>query len=208
MRFVEKICIWVIVIVFAGVMPLFAGKNLIENGSFDDPENPFKGWTIDWEWDGTTPHKGIPGGVSLIATDGAKKTVMRVSNNNGSIKEPVICSPLVPFEYGKQYKVTIDAKSDGEAPVWLFVRGYKWAPGVKPYDNPHVGDLRLIFKSEPITASKAWKTISMTFPKIDYSKQSELSLSHMKPIRFIAFYLVIAGGFGPGTAYIDNLKIE
>lgn len=185
------------------------GVNLVVNGDFEDPENPTKGWTLDWDWNGSSVNANNLKNVTILPKDGLKKNVLRLEHHN---KEAPFLSPVVPFEYGKTYEISFDVKINKGAGERIYIAGYKWKPGVRPYENPHTGDLRKIYQGKNIAGiGTAWKRISIKFPGSSYDDLSPLAKQSLQPTRVIGLYCVMVEDENPvpGEAvFIDNLIIK
>lgn len=199
-----------------------AGENLIKNGDFEDPDDPLKGWCIDWAWEGNANHANNQKCISIVKADGPKKNVMRMGSN---LKEPIFMSPLAKFTYGKKYKITFDCRGteNGEG-LRVYIRGFKWKSGIKPFENPHWGDLQMIYRQGTVIActggpqvnkeiysriKNTWTTVSFEFPPVD--KKGGIASKSLQPMRYFCIYGVYAGGYFPpdkSEFLIDNLVIE
>jgi len=148
--------------------------------------------------------------IEIREKDGSKRNVLSITSGYGT-DEPVIASTPIPFEQGNRYVLSFDGRCDDRPyPLRIYIRGYKWKPGIRPCPNPHLGDLRLVFKGKAITSlSRSWKKYTRDFPYFSKGKSSKLSLKHLRPVKFIVFYAVIAGGSDTrGTVFIDNVTIR
>lgn len=223
MKYVVKSLVLVLfTLLMGGLERVYAGENLVENGDFENPEDPFKNWCIDLDWMGNKNNMNNKANVSLVELDGVKKNVMAMKHGN---REPSFYSPVVKFEYGKKYRFTFDCRSNnGSGMFRIYVKGLKWKSGVKPYPNPHIGDTQTIYRGNAMNCtggpqksgsnttsatSKTWKTVVAEFPLNDYNDLSDLAKSHMKPVRMLSLFCVMVTDASADTVlYIDNLKVE
>jgi hypothetical protein len=91
----------------------------------------------------------------------------------------------------------------------IYFAGLKWKPGVRPYPDPHRGDLRLIYKGQfrnhKISGSGGgWRRVSFEFPLPDLS---ELAQKHLKEVRFLTVYICVVDG-AKGQVYVDNVEVK
>ena len=186
--------------------PVSKGAELCHNGGFSDAEDPLNGWMIDYAWSGISHYMGNKANIKFLPRYGGKSGVMHVDGRGGETK--VECLPI-PFEPGARYRCTIDYKST--AGPHIYFTGYKWKPGIRPYaDKPvHLGDLRRIYKSafrghKVRSLSGGWKRETFEFPM---ANASELSLKHLKPVRFVTVDFILVSG-GRGEAWIDNVSVK
>ncbi len=199
-RFTGLFLLTAIILMLAG--NTFAGSaNLIVNGNFEDPENPTKGWNLDWHHDDGIEPPNLPN-VAILKKDGLKRNVLQVKQWKG---EPKVLSPVAKFEFGKRYLIECDVRTDSKTTVRLYPAGLKWKPGIRPYDNPHIGDMRLIYKGTVVTVGTGWKRIKAIFPHHPYDKLSPLAKKHLRPVRFVGLYSVTIVG---GAIYFDNCVIK
>ena len=126
-------------------------QSLLENGNFDNPTDPLKGWVVDYAWTGNSYYVGNKSHVS-IGTEGTRKNIVNFSSaGDGGVKME---SRAFPLEPGFKYVCTIDIKGAYR----LYFAGYQWAPGVRPHDNPELGELRMIYQSKAtVSSSEAWR---------------------------------------------------
>jgi len=178
-----------------------SGVNLCHNGSLDHPENPLDGWMIDYAWTGNGNYVNNKSKVKALASFEGRKGVMQVGGGG----ETKVESLPIPMERGARYRCTIDYKSTGGPHIYF--AGYKWKPGIRPYSDKqiHIGDLRKIYKSTfrnhaVKTLGNGWKRETFEFP---LKNASELSLKHLKYVRFFTVYYIEIGGKG----WIDNVVV-
>lgn len=179
------------------------GQNLCYNGDFSAKEDGLDGWTYDYRYAKISHYMGNHTRVSRLATYKGYQGVLLV---NGSSETKVECKPI-KFEQGARYRCTLDL--NGTTSPHVYFTGYKWNPGIRPHEDPHIGDLRRIYKSQfrghkVKKGSNGWKRVSFEFP---LENASELSLKHLRYVRFITVY-AIAIADAPGKVYIDNVKVE
>lgn len=181
---------------------LEAGKNLCFNGSFDVETNALAGWTYDYQWEGNSHYMANHTRVSALTSHGGRSGVLFI---NGTAETKVESRPI-KFEPGARYRCSLLLQ--GNTTPHIYFAGYKWVPGVRPYEDPHVGDLRKIYKSEfrnhQVTGGPGgWKRESFEFPMPDLS---ELAMKHLKEVRFITVYMVVVDT-GKGQAYVDDVEV-
>ena len=167
---------------------------IIENGNFDNPTDPLKGWIIDYAFAGNSNYIGNKSHVS-IATEGARKNVVQFgSAGDAGVKMECRAFALEP---GFKYICNLDIKSGGYR---IYFAGYQWAPGVRPHENPELGELRMIYQSKATTgSSEAWKQEKLEIPGVAPSAQA---IEHLKKVRFLTVYIWMAK---PG--FVDNVTV-
>ena len=143
--------------------PLSRAQSLLENGKFNNPGDPFKGWVTDYEWTGNSNYVGNKAHVSIYERRGAQDAVKMDSPGETGVKME---SRAFPFEPGFRYTGTIDVKGGGYR---IYFGGYKWAPGIHPHDNPELGELRMIYMSKAVQAESpgAWKQEKIELPGVE-----------------------------------------
>ncbi|MEM7391420.1 MAG: hypothetical protein AAF492_03650 [Verrucomicrobiota bacterium] len=92
----------------------------------------------------------------------------------------------------------------------MYFTGYKWKPGVRPHEDPHIGDLRRIYKSnfrgvKTSSAPGGWKRATFEFPLPD-DKLSSLAKKHLKYLRYFTVYIIVIAD-APGHIYVDNVNV-
>jgi len=184
-------------------MAVGSRRNLCHNGTFDAEEGPLDGWMTDYQWEGNSHYMQNHTRVSVLPRHKGKRNVLFI---NGSSETKVESRPI-PFEQGARYRCTLDMQ--GNTSPHIYFTGYKWNPGVRPNDNPHIGDLRRIYKSqfrnhEIRNIGGGWKRVQFEFPMKDLSK---LAMKHLRYVRFITVYIIVLADF-PGQIYVDNVEVE
>ena len=192
MRFILPSLLLITTTLSAAPMP--SAQSLIENGNFDNAGDPLKGWVVDYEWSGNSHYIGNKKHVS-IATEGARKNVVKFdANGDDGVKMECRAFPLEP---GFKYVANLDVKSGGYR---IYFAGYLWAPGVRPHENPELGELRMIYQSKAsVGTSDAWKTEKLELPGVTLS---EAAIEHLKKVRYLTLYIWMAK---PG--FVDNVTI-
>ena len=109
------------------------------------------------------------------------------------------------FEKGARYRCTLDLR--GSMPH-IYFTGYKWKPGIRPYENPHIGDLRRIYKSQfrnhkVSGGASGWRRVTFEFPMQNPSK---LAKKHLDYIRLFTVHIIMVSGTG-GEAFVDNVVV-
>ncbi|MEO6739422.1 MAG: hypothetical protein ABIP20_04165 [Chthoniobacteraceae bacterium] len=168
-------------------------QSLIENGNFDNAE-PLKGWVSDYAWTGNSNYLGNKNHVSII-TEGARKNVVKM-DSPGTQGVKIECRAF-PFEPGFRYTCTLDVKGGGYR---VYFAGYRFAPGVRPHENPELGELRLIYQSKAAVGTAAdWKQEKLELPGV---KPSPAGIEQLKQIRYVTLYIWF---MKPG--YVDNVVV-
>ena len=186
-----KLLCGIVVLLFAA--SAVGAGNLLENGGFDDKENPLAGWTVDYRWTENSNYVDNYRRVSVVPRDGLKRDVLRIT----APPESKVESKLIPFEAGARYRCTLDVKGSFTR---IYIAGYRWKPGVRPHGNPHPGELRMVYKSKAFTdISESWKTVTLDFPM---KKLSSAARTHLRQVRFICLYVWTEEG-----ASLDNVKL-
>ena len=169
-------------------------QSIIENGSFDDPASPLKGWTVDYAFSGNSHYMDNKSKVSII-TEAARKNVVQFAN--GGDPGVKMESKTFPLEPGFKYTCSLDIKGAGYR---VYFAGYQFAPGVRPHENPELGELRMVYQSKATTGSSAeWKQERFELPGVTLSQQA---LEHLKKVRYLTVYIWMAK---PG--FVDNVTV-
>ena len=174
--------------------PPTAPPSIIENGNFDNPTDPLKGWIVDYAFAGNSNYMANKTHVS-IATEGARKNVVQFgSAGDAGVKMECRAFALEP---GFRYVCTLDIKGGGYR---IYFAGYQFAPGVHPHENPELGELRMIYQSKATTgSSEAWKQEKLEIPGV---APSAAAIEHLKKVRFLTVYIWMAK---PGS--VDNVTV-
>ena len=173
--------------------PTARAQSIIQNGNFDDPTNPLKGWVTDYEWLKNDHYMKNKTFVT-IAQEGARKNIAVIGSNgdDGVYLE----TRAFPFEPGFKYTATLDVKGRYR----IYFDGYKWMPGIRPHDNPELGELRELYRSkEAKDQTPNWKSEKVELPGV---KLSESAIEHLKPVRFLTLKIWMDR---PGA--VDNVVI-
>lgn len=169
--------------------PLGFAENLLPNGSFDHKEDALHGWITDYAWTGNQHYVGNKDRVSV--SQGAAR--IKPAGDAGAKME---CLPI-PLERGFRYTCTLDVKG---GPYRIYFAGYKWKPGVRPHENPELGELRMIYKSKAVAAKNSSRSREkLELPGVELSPQAK---SHLKQVRFLTVYIWM---MGEGT--VDNVTV-
>jgi hypothetical protein len=170
-------------------------KNLIENGTFDDPANPLKGWITDYEWTKNKYDQPNKDHVIVVDKEGDHKKVVFLKAENAKME-----TVPMPFEPGFRYRCKLDVKK-GEYPMRIYFAGYKWKPGIRPHEKPEIWELRKIYESNSPEAVKgAWCKAETQLPG---PKLSDAAKNMLKDVRFFTLYI-----WTGSPAYVDNVLIE
>lgn len=167
---------------------------ILENGNFDNTADPLKGWIVDYAFAGNSNYMANKTHVS-IATEGARKNVVQFgSAGDAGVKMECRAFPMEP---GFKYVCNLDIKGGGYR---IYFAGYQFAPGVRPHENPELGELRMIYQSKATTGSSAeWKQEKLELPGV---KLSEAAIEHLKKVRYLTVYIWMAK---PG--FVDNVTV-
>ncbi len=167
---------------------------LIENGNFDHATEPLKGWIVDYEFTGNSHYVGNKSHVSIV-TDGARKNVVKM-DSPGDQGVKMECRAF-PIEPGFRYTCTLDVKGGGYR---VYFAGYRFAPGVRPHENPELGELRMIYQSKATTGTAAdWKQEKLELPGV---KPSPQAIESLKQLRYLTVYIwFVKSGF------VDNVTV-
>jgi len=174
--------------------PAVPQQSIIENGSFDHPTEPLKGWIVDYEFTKNSWYVGNKSHVSIV-TEGARKNVVQFgSAGDAGVKMECRAFPLEP---GFKYVATLDMKGAGYR---IYFSGYQFAPGVRPHENPELGELREIYKSKAtVGSSSEWKQEKIEIPGVKLSPQA---IEALKKVRYLTVYIWMAK---PG--FVDNVTV-
>ncbi len=171
-------------------------QELIENGTFDDSEDPLKGWITDYEWTGNKHYVDNKGRVAADAGGGGRSKVVKITPA-GDAGAKMECIPI-KFEPGFRYSASLDVQG---GPYRIYFAGYKWKPGVRPHDNPELGELRLIYKSKAVAgSSSSWEREKLELPGVKLSAQA---LAHLKHVRYVTLYVWMMKG-----GSVDNVSVR
>lgn len=178
-------------------------QNLCYNGAFDNATNALDGWTYDYQWEGNSHYMANHTRVSALPSYNGRSKVLFMN----ATAETKVESKPIPFEKGARYQCTLEVA--GTTMPHIYFVGYKWNPGVRPGPDPHIGDLRKIYKSEfrnhKVTGSGAgWSRVTFEFP---LPNLSSLALDHLKQLRFITVYVCAVDG-SAGQVYLDNVEVK
>lgn len=174
--------------------PSSAPQSIIENGNFDDPADPLKGWIVDYAFTGNSHYIGNKSHVS-IATEGIRKNVVQFDSAGGAGVK-MECRSFAR-EPGFKYTCTLDVKGGGYR---IYFAGYQFAPGVRPHENPDLGELRMIYQSKAtVGSSEEWKQERVELPGVTLSQQA---IDHLKKVRYLTVYIWMAQ---PGL--VDNVTV-
>jgi hypothetical protein len=167
------------------------------NSNFDDGANPPTGWVTDYEWSGNSYYVANKAAIST-GTEAGRGSVVQLkppAADAGGAKMETI--PFV-LEPGFRYKCTLEVKG---GPSRVYFAGYRWAPGVRPIDQPAISDLRMIYKSKAANTPAAgdWTKVTLEFPGVDLSADA---IKHLKQVRFMTLYVWFMN-----TGSVDNIVV-
>ena len=192
MRLIPSALVVIAAALFA--LPAAHGQSLLENGDFENPGDPLKGWVTDYAFTKNSFYVGNKERVT-IGTDGMRKNVANFADaGDGGVK--MECRPFV-IEPGFKYICNLDIKSGAYR---VYFAGYQWTPGVRPHENPELGELRMIYQSKAaVGKSDAWKKETIELPGVALSPQA---LEHLKKVRYLTVYIWM---LKPGA--VDNVTL-
>lgn len=174
--------------------------NLLPNGDFENPEDPLAGWTTNYEWL-KNPH--------FMNNHNRLRVLPRVDNHRNVLcldvnPQTKVESQPFPYEPGDRYRGTLDMKGNRGR---FYFAGYRWKPGVRPYENPHPGDLRLVYKGKAVMkTSRTWSPVTIEFPMKDLS---ETASRHLRAVRFFTIYIWAGDEDHPDQKlYVDNVRLQ
>lgn len=167
------------------------------NSNFDDAANPPTGWVTDYEWSGNSYYVANKDAVTTGAEAGRGSVVYLKppKADDGGAKMETL--PFV-LEPGFRYKCTLDVKGGASR---VYFAGYRWAPGVRPNDQPSIQELRMIYKSKAANTPPAsdWTTVSLEFPGVALSPDA---IKHLKQVRFMTLYVWFMN-----SGSVDNIVV-
>ena len=192
MRFILSSLVLIAVALFAA--PAALGQSLLENGDFENPGDPFKGWVTDYEWTKNSFYVGNKAHLT-IASEGARKNIVNFGNaGDGGVQMECRAFPLEP---GFKYICNLDIKSGAYR---VYFAGYQWAPGIRPHENPELGQLRKVYQSKALVGSHAeWKKEKLELPGVALSDAAK---THLKKVRYLTLFIWM---LNPGS--VDNVTI-
>ncbi len=187
------------------------GNNYCYNGNFMSEKGHLDGWNLDYDWAGISLQHGNHLNASYLPDFHGKKNVMKMKVP--SFYESKIECKLIPYHVGDRYKCTFDIYIDmekiGNYETRALFNGYRFKPGIRPYDDPKLQDLRRIFKTNQMamTSVAKWRSMTIEFPI--KSQVSEMAYSHLKKVRYISLFIYVPGGTYPkeGNFYLANVNI-
>mgnify|MGYP003893674971 FL=1 len=174
-----------------------AQETTLVTSNFDDAANPPTGWITDYEWSGNSNYVANKAAIST-GTEAGRGSVVQLKPpkpDAGGAKMETI--PFV-LEPGFRYKCTLEVKG---GPSRVYFAGYRWAPGVRPNDQPAIPDLRMIYKSKAANTPAAgdWKKVTLEFPGVALSPDA---IKHLKQVRFMTLYVWFMN-----TGSVDNIVV-
>lgn len=195
-----------------------AGRtNLVANGSFEDPTDPLRGWRTEYHLPGESWYADNRELVSVVPVEGSREKALRlhVKTKDLALNQGVKAdSEPIPIDPGLRYRFSASARSTGPN-ARILLEGYRWAPGVKPHDKPHISELRKCYKFTQLYfgpqkagdmggVGRSWSIASMEFPD---AMKSDLQREIYSTIRFVVVHVVAIGG-EPGELLVDNISVE
>ncbi len=172
-----------------------SAQNLIVNGSFDSPDGPLAGWTTDYAWTRNTHYVGNAARVVPVPQfSGQLHAVKFLTHGDAGSKME---SVLIPYEQGGQYRATLKVQGGR---FRIYFAGYQWKPGVRPHSEPTPQEMRQVYRSKAEDGqSPNWRTVVIDIPGV---AASELSLSHLRKVRFITLYIWFLG-----EGHVDEVSV-
>ena len=206
----NKIIILLCFILFmcAAVNASAAGPNLVFNGSFDDPTNSLKGWCVNYEWEENENYMKNHMNITAETSAEGKRNVLKMFVPTGVAKHQGVKIDSAPMKYEKgfRYRVAANIKTTGPQNR-IYIAGYQWKPGIKPYENPKIWDLREVYRTDDFQAHTrvgAWTKINGEFPALSLS---DLAKAHLNKVTFIVVHIIAIQGEG-GDFYVDDVSVE
>ena len=192
-------------------------KNLLSNGSFEDPEDSLKGWHYDYNLPGESWYYANKNHLDVVKEFKGRKNVLHMWGDITKITDRgegvQVDSEFVVFEKGGKYRLSLWACTTGPDCRIYFI-GYTWKPGIKPDHMPIWGEVRRVYKSAVMHinskdgaftgAPTTWK---QGFSEVPMEKGSEEALKHLNDIDFISAHIIAIGGNG-GEIFFDDVVIE
>ena len=173
----------------------FAQQNLIVNGGFDAPNDPMKGWNRDYAWTENSFYVGNASRVSPVEQFSGQRQVVQLQKNGDAGTK--IESILIPYEQGGKYRATLKVQG---GLYRIYFSGYQWKPGIRPHSEPTLQEMRAVYRSKTeVGESASWKTVTLDIPG---TEASELSLQHLRKVRFMTLYIWFLG-----TGHVDDVSV-
>jgi len=159
-------------------IPAQAGDNLIPNGSFDHQQGPLHGWITDYAFTGNTNYVG---NKDRVKAEGGSVRITAADDAGAKIE----CIPI-PLEKGYKYTAELTLKSSD---MWrVYFAGYKWEPGIRPHDNPELGELRMIYKSKAeYGGTRPTGKIKIELPGVKLSPDAKKALQYVRFITLLVW---------------------
>lgn len=168
---------------------------LLENGGFEDPENPFAHWHVDYSWNKNHADEKNHERLVLVPSLAGKKNVVQFPKNIGDGTR--LESIIIPFDPDATYEANLDVKGK----IRIYFMGYKWKPGIRPHEEPTLPELRKIYKSnQAVTNNKNWGRVTLKIPTKKVT--SDLQKKHLSQIRFITLFMWCEHG-----GSVDNISV-
>lgn len=179
-----------------------AELNLCFNADFTNTNSAFEGWNINYQWEENSWYMNNHQTVSILPEHKGRRHVLCI---NPGEQSKVECK-LIKIEPGFRYRCTLDTLGGGSSPNGtsrFYITGYEFAPGVAPYDEPELKDMRRVLKADPWVGAHVnpWRTVTFEYP---HKQVSELEAKHLKKVRYITIYLLANRG---EPTYVSNIKV-
>ena len=193
-------------------------RNLLFNGSFENEEDPLKGWVHDYTWSGNTHYANNHKHVSIVPGKGTRGNILKIALSEALLDNQgvKIDGKPVPIERHASYRLAVRCRTTGPN-CRILIEGYRWKSGIKPHDNPTLGELQKVFrqgsgqilyfsgKSGSLSnPGRGWKLGSCKFPS--GRKLSDLARTHLKKVKFVVVHVVAIQG-AAGDLYLDNVTL-
>jgi hypothetical protein len=207
----------IISVVFSVATTVGAATNLVVNGGFDDSRGLAHGWKTQFAGPGESWYEKNHELVSVSAGDDKDQRHLRLNVATQFLADfPGVKSDSVPipFDPGKAYRFSARSRSTGPD-CRVMLEGYHWKPGVDPYDNPSMRDLRRCYRFKPLyfgavkggttgSAGAAWSEASQVVSAKDLSTEAQKSFGK---IQFVIVHIVGITGKA-GDVYVDDVRLE
>ena len=201
-----------------------SSNNLLTNGSFDDPDEPLRGWKSNYSEANNKWYANNHKFVSVLKRERGHTGVLclKATPHILEFAGTKVDSAPIPVGPGGRYKLTASARSTG-AGCRILLEGYRWRPGIKPHKNPELAELRKCYKFKMLyfgsqetggiaSVPSSWAKASRTYPDKHLSKTAQ---KHIDKVQFLVVHIVAIGGayahVPPGGYYyfyLDDMELK
>ncbi len=196
-------------------------QNLIVNGSFDDPDDPLKGWKFKYDLPGESLYFENHTFIKVLESHAGRKGVLTLSGTFAMMADfpgqgSKVDSDPIPFDPTKRYRFSAWARSEGPD-CRILIEGYKWKPGIKPHEKPALHELRKVYRFSQlyfgakkegelggVPRGADWRKGEDVFPSAQLTPMAQ---KFLKEVRFLVVHIV-AIGRDAGTLYVDDVRLE